>query len=139
MKSVYKSKYIDPDKLITVAQHLAELMCERMASREKIDLPFKFFNLPKWKKTFLYQVTVANGLLKIYSEEAIKNVIRMHANMYSLSAPMLDSLIQAEQEKLNRRAQVTIPQEVDAPTDISSKPRESFVSKKSIINKLRDL
>ena len=44
-KSRYSSRY-SPSAYVTGPQYILELICERKAKRENIDLPIKFWNLP---------------------------------------------------------------------------------------------
>jgi hypothetical protein len=138
MKQIFKSRYTD--KPITVAQHLAELMCERMAQKDKSELPYRFWNTTKWKKPFLHQLQIANSLLKLYKAEAILLVLRKNKNVYSLNAQFLDNQYRAEDERLEHQAERTT-EEVTLPTNVSttSKPREEFVEKESVLSKLRKL
>jgi sulfur relay (sulfurtransferase) DsrC/TusE family protein len=140
LERAYTSRYTD--KPITVAQYLAERVCERLAQKDKVDLPAKFWNLTKWKRTFLYQVQLANGLLKIYKPEAIVAALRKQKNIYSLGAKFLDPLIRVEQEDMERKEVIAkkaedIPQ--PEPVNTVNKPRPRFTEKKSILNKLREL
>lgn len=66
----FKSKY-SPDKKITPAQYLAEIACERRASYLKTNLPIYFWKLDNWKQYYIYQIRIANELLKIYDINAI--------------------------------------------------------------------
>lgn len=138
MKKVYTSRYTD--KSITVAQYLAERVCERLAQRDKIDLPANFWRLPQWKRIFLYQVQLANGLLKIYRGEAIIAALRKLKQVYSLGANFLDPVIQQEQKDILRKEAIatTISGEW-IPPDTTEKPRPIFNDKKPTINKLREL
>jgi hypothetical protein len=140
LKTTFTSRYTD--KPITAAQYLAERICERIAQREKTDLPFKFWNQTKWKRTFLYQVQIANGLLKIYRPEAIIIALRKTPKIYSLNAQFLDPLIRVEQdtiEKQERKVAEEPQEKVLPPVDITQKPRPAFTEKKSALNKLREL
>jgi hypothetical protein len=131
----YKSRYTE--KEITVAQHLAEIICERLAQKDKADLPRKFWELTKWKRTFLYQVQLANGLLKLYSEDAILAAVSKTSKIFSLNAPFLDPIIKAEQERLTRMPK---PKAAEIPVvDTTQKPRPVFTEKKPTISKLREL
>jgi hypothetical protein len=130
------------DKKVGSAQYLAEIMCERMAKKENYgDLPYKFWSTTKWKRTFLYQVQLANSLLKLYMVEAIIMALRKRQDIYSLNANFLDPIIKQEQTKLERAAKAleNKPPENTKPVDTTEKPRPSFTDKKSTLSKLRDL
>ena len=135
----FKSKYTD--KQITPAQFLAEKICERLARKDKIALSDQFWNQARWRRTFLYQVQIANGLLKIYSWQAVLRALNKNPGIYSLNAKFLDPLIKTEEESLQReeRARQEHKQEEIKTADPTSKPRPSFTENTSIKAKLRDL
>jgi len=60
-----KSRY-NASRNITIAQYVAEVMCERRAKHMRQYLPDKFWKLPEWKPFFLYQLMIANALMKKY-------------------------------------------------------------------------
>ena len=55
--SEYGGGYIRRDQWIT------EKLCANIAKTENIELPDKFWSLPKWSKIFRRQVALAAGLL----------------------------------------------------------------------------
>lgn len=63
----YKSRY-GADSDITAAQYLVEFIMERIAKKDKVTLPYKFWNIPRWNKVFRMQIKYANELLSEYSE-----------------------------------------------------------------------
>lgn len=68
------SKYRSPSTgdYCTGAQYLAEIVCQRNADKEKAGtLPYKFWNLPKWKKLYVRQVGLANKLVKKHGDDFI--------------------------------------------------------------------
>lgn len=73
-KSRFKSNYTD--KYIPDAQYLAEMICERLAAKEKTTLPQQFWNIDKWKKVFLAQLSHANKLLKEYDVFSISAALK---------------------------------------------------------------
>ncbi len=129
------------DKKVGPAQFIAEVMCERMSKKEKSgDLPYKFWSTPKWKRTFLYQVQLANSLLKLYRVEAIIMALRERQDIYSLNAQFLDPVIKQAQVKIDREeAKLAAKPVEDKPVDTTEQPRPTFTEKKSTISKLRDL
>jgi hypothetical protein len=137
----FTSRYTD--KSVTAAQYLAERICERIAQRDKVDLSFKFWNQTKWKRTFLYQVQVASGLLKIYRAEAIIAALRKTPRIYSLNAQFLDPLIRVEQDAIERYekqvAEKPPEESIQPEVNTAEKPRPAFTEKKSSLNKLREL
>lgn len=121
-------------------------MCDRVARKNKAHLPDKFWQTPRWKRTFLLQLRLANSLLKIYSYDSIVAALRSRdgRRVYSLGANWLDDLIRAEQEKVDRakRLQEARPQEPEPRTTASGKheePRKAFAATPSLLNKLRGL
>lgn len=139
-ESRYESRY--GGGFITPAQYIAEVMCERVAKKNKKDLPIKFWNLPAHKRNFMVTILAANALLKLYHPKAIIAALRKSPTVYSLRAPWLDAIIQEEQEKLDKFVEEVSTTPSPSPAkdiDTSEKPRESFVSQQSTLNKLRGL
>ena len=142
-KSKFLSKY--GGDYIAAGQYLAEKMCEKMAALDKKTLPYRFWELADWKKTYILQVTHANKLLKKYSVSVIiaalndKDAYRVRSlgALYILEK-ILEKYKREESfiEKQAARQQAATPD--DSPTNIDNdKPRESFVMKKK--NLLREL
>ncbi len=65
MKKLYKSKYL-ADENISPAQYLTEVICERIAKKERIPLGPKFWQKDEWRKIFIRQIVAANKLLIKY-------------------------------------------------------------------------
>jgi hypothetical protein len=138
MKNSYKSNYTD--KMVSAAQYIAERICEHLAKKDRTELCYQFWSTTKYKKVFLYQVQLANGLLKLYKAEAIIAALRKHPNIYSLGATFLDQYIKLEEEDLTRREmKISETKQEEIIPDITAKPRPVFTDKKSTISKLRDL
>ena len=68
--SEYGGGYIRHDQWIT------EKLCANIAKTENIELPDKFWNLPKWSKIFRRQVALAAGLLLSFRAEAVFDSLR---------------------------------------------------------------
>ena len=69
------SKYRSPSTgdYCTAAQYIAEIICQRVADKDKIGtLAYKFWNQPKWKKTYIRQVSLANKLIKEYGNDFVR-------------------------------------------------------------------
>ena len=134
------SRYTDNGKKVGPAQYLAEVMCERISKKQNTgDLPHKFWATPKWNRTFLYQVQLANSLLKMYRVEAIIMALRRRQDVYSLNAQFLDPLIKEMERKINKEEEKLAQSVEDKPVDTTETPRQSFTEKKNILSKLRDL
>jgi hypothetical protein len=129
----YRSKYTD--KPIRIDGYLAELMCEAQARREGVDLPYRFWNIPRWKREFRKQQNLALALLRLYEPSIILKVLRGQKgkNIYSLSAPWLDGLLQ---EEANR------PKPVDTvlavPVCSGEPPRPGFIPNRNLLSKLEE-
>jgi len=134
-KSKYESRY--GGGFISANQFIAEKMCENLAYSRKTNLPFKFWNLPAWKKDYMNQILAANTVLKVWQPQVILAVIREQKNIYSLRASWIHDLFKKKQLELEKLApKETTTLDVSTTDEI---PRESFKHKKSAIDKLRDL
>lgn len=98
-KSRYPSKY-SPNSWVTGPQYILELICERKAGRDKIDLPIKFWNLPEWAGYYKSQLRVCHKLVKKYNEKAIINMLTEKKTCFSLRPKWVESLILNEYEKI---------------------------------------
>lgn len=134
-EKTFQSKHA-VDTNITAAQYLAEFMCERIAKKEGVQLPVRFWQLPHWKKVFLLQVLKANEWLKEYDISIIMKGLRSPAasKIYSLGyksglKPIFDRQVKIEKGKVPE--QMTIIEE----SNIMETPRPT-ISKR---NTLRDL
>ena len=66
----YISKYSN-GKEVTAAQYITEIICEKKAKIDKVDLHFRFWTTKKWDKFYRNQIGTANKLLEQYSDKAI--------------------------------------------------------------------
>ena len=135
-----KSRYKSPSSgdYITCAQYVAEVMCNRMAEKENVgSQAHKFWNLPKWKKHYQYQVVLANRLVKKYPEAAIVKAINSPEckRMYSLRFPPLESIIQKYQKIIERQSQDSTT--IEVREDASRRSRR--YGKRTSLQKLRDI
>ena len=106
IKKIYQSKYTD--KLVTASQYIAEICCERLAKREGKKLKEKFWNDKSWLVFFKRQKTLADNLLKTYSEGAVIQGLTKTGWAYSINTQALLKVIEAisQTEKM-----IEIPQE----------------------------
>ena len=74
MKAVYPSKYTE--RKVGPSQYLADVVMERIASKEKKSLPYKYWNNSEWKKQYLHQVTAAGKLLREHDCLSIMEFLR---------------------------------------------------------------
>jgi hypothetical protein len=140
-KSRFESRF--GGGFVSVAQYLAENMCDRTARKERTALPAKFWQLPAWKQRFLMQVTLANRLLAKYDSTAIIRALKTPRGKtaYSFGAPFMGPIYQSEQEKLvrERESLAKLPAPEVAPVITNPKTRPVFVDKQSPLSKLRGL
>lgn len=136
----YQSRY-SPDKLVTEAQYITELICEKKAKLDGGELPIKFWTQKKWGSFYRQQIHMANGLLRIYSGKAIIRALNspLAAKVYSLRAPHLDPIFRAEQDKVDAllKKQADADVNIERP-DVTAKPREQL-KKPTTLSKLKDL
>jgi hypothetical protein len=126
---------------VTAAQYLAEVMCARLAARDKTSLPVRFWERPRWKKIFLQQVRLASGLLAAYPREAVSAALRSPEGRraYSLGAPWIEELVRQQAERLATMAPpVTPPSPEPPPTALPDTPRPAFVQRPSLRKKLEE-
>lgn len=137
-KSRYPSKY-SPGQFVTAAQYIAEFICEKKALINKEILKERFWSNPVWAKFYKQQILAANGLLKIYKPEAIINALksRQAYRIFSLRAPHLDAIIDAEQRKIDLAREQRSTQ-VFVDKTVTSQIRQN-TGEKSLSSKLKDL
>jgi len=138
-KSRIESKY--GGGWVTYQQWLAELMVARQAGLKGEALPSKFWQKEPYKRKFLSQVRFASELVRLYSFAAICRALKspQGKKVFSLNAPFLDSLIKAEQIKVEREGQaLSNAPPIELPTKVES-PRPAFVKDKTLFSKLRDI
>ena len=135
-----KSKYVSPStgEYCTCSQYIAEIMCTRMAQKENEGTQaYKFWNTKKWKKTYSFQVILANRLASKYDCAAIVKAINSNElkNVYSLRYPNIERVIEKYQkiiESENRNRTII---------DVQDKPksRSSSYGKKNSLKRLRNI
>jgi sulfur relay (sulfurtransferase) DsrC/TusE family protein len=139
----YKSRY--GGGWLTGAKFIAEGMVARLARKEGVDLPQKFWDLPRWKRHFFMQLRHAYCLTKLYSIGSIIAALRTPKGkkVYSLGAQfILDPLIKVEQEKLavaKQLAEANPVKLVELPKEVFEPARPVFVEKPNMLSKLRKL
>lgn len=134
-KSNYPSRY-SPGGWVSAPQYITEFVCEKKAQADRKELPIKFWEIDEWKKYFRYQITIANQLLKDFSEEAVMAALRDNRcwKTYSLRSPFLQGIIKEKQASVKER-----PTDIDY--NVSDKEVLSYKknTKKTILSKLKDL
>jgi hypothetical protein len=121
--SRYESAYGAKRKL-TPAQKLAELACERIADYEGAQLAVRFWVSPPWDKVFMTQFRHANGLLRLYPEEAIFRAFRAADRIRSLGAPFFKEKVDQEARliKLESQQAAEAPAIPETSTDQAPRP-----------------
>lgn len=125
----FNSKYTD--KQVTSAQLIAERLCELIAAKKKQTLIQQFWQDDIWKKTFTWQVILANRLLKKFSAEALLKALKLpeHRNIVSLATQRYQQSVREIQKGIDsRKDQEYTTIEVAEP----SKPREAFPKSKTL-------
>ncbi len=119
-KTRFQSKYTDKEVFITDHQYLAELMCEKIAYRDKLTLTYKFWNLPRWRHVFILQCKHAASLLEDFRVfdiiEALKDA--RCRKVYSLGARyILDNVI-TDVVKRKKAAKPVVRKEVVSEEEV---------------------
>ncbi len=101
-KSKYPSKY-SPNQYVTEAQFIIELICEKKAKFDNVELPIKFWNLPQWSMFFKRNLRRVHKLLKEYNGKAMLNALNLPEfnNSYSVFTDRFIELVVKEQAKLD--------------------------------------
>jgi hypothetical protein len=72
----FPSRY-SPEKEVTVAQYIVELVCENYAKKfGKGELPIHFWRQNEWKKRFRMQSIRVSQLLKKYHQDAVIEIVK---------------------------------------------------------------
>lgn len=123
-EKLYDSKYGGGQ--ITAEQFLVEFICSRQAAKSKKQLGYKFWTSPEWKKEYRKQILFANQLTKVYSVKAILAALNSDSCKWvtTLGAKkQLDSVIAAEQQKLDLAKQQQLP--IDVPVGNPTFPKNA--------------
>lgn len=131
------SKYSN-NKEVTAAQYITEIICEKKAQKDGLDLHYRFWTLKKWEKFFRDQIATANKLLKDYDAKAIIKALNdpKAKTIYSLRAPFLKDII-ITQQKILETINTTLTQNFERKDNINH--RVSGQNKKNIISKIKDI
>jgi hypothetical protein len=131
----YPSKYSN-GKEVSAAQYLAELVCERLAIKRKIDLHYRFWLNKEWEKEYKGQIAAANKLLKRFELRFVIQALKTDRGqkIYSLRAPHLPSII--EQMELQPDKQPVVVKDIQR--NFLDKGKETK-SKLNILDKLKEI
>ena len=134
-------KYRSPSTgdFCTAAQYIAEIICQRIADKDKLGtLAYKFWNQDKWKKTYIRQVSLANKLVKEYGDDFVR-FINSKSGKFVLSLGMRD--IKQRFEKFRKTLDNPDPDdtiEVKKSERLEYKPRQSFGSK-TLVQRIKEV
>lgn len=136
MEAKFKSKFSGFE--VSAPQYLAELMCMRLAKKNNLPLPDKFWNTTEWRMPYKQQLMAAHALLKVYNAKAVVAAVNRKevSWMYSLRYDGLKQLIVEEQAKLARIEERIAKIETPVVDIATSKPQKPFSPKNNRINKL---
>ncbi len=96
----YPSKY-SPDKFITEAQYIAEMICERRAESLNKRLTVQFWKHPEWASYYKFQMMSINKLIPKYTGRVILQVLKRNKRIYSLNAKWVETKIAEEYNKVS--------------------------------------
>lgn len=136
----YPSKYSN-GKVVSAAQYITEMICERKAAKDKTDLHYRFWLSKKWSIFFKNQIASCHKLLKKYSPRAIIAALLTSEGqkIYSLRAPHLPSIIE-EKEKILQSTIETFTKQVDRKELVKFNEMNTKTKKNNnIISKLEDI
>lgn len=135
-KKQYPSKYSN-GKSVSAAQYITELICEKMAKKNRKDLHYRFWVSKEWEIYYRNQIASAHKLLSKYSDVAIVRALNNPKTdkIYSLRAPHLPAIIEQEQERFESE---------NKEMSLNVERKENVVfgqrnSNRNIISRLKDL
>tara|TARA_R110000765_G_scaffold423993_3_gene533773 strand:+ start:213 stop:566 length:354 start_codon:yes stop_codon:yes gene_type:complete len=99
---------------------------------------YKFWNTEKWKKTYQYQVILANRLISKHSEGALSRAINSNelSRAYSLRHPKVGDVVRRHDVALKSES---LKEEKIIEVTEDAKTRTKGYGKKSKFNQLRNL
>lgn len=132
----YPSKYSN-GKDVSAAQYIAEMICERLAKKNKKDLHYRFWLSKEWEKEYKGQIAAANKLLKTYTFTEIVHALNSvyGLKIYSLRAPHLIDIIEKTKSSVPK---TFVHQNKNIERNFLDRGRENN-TKHSIIDKLKEL
>lgn len=132
----FPSKYSN-GKQVTAAQFITEMICERIAKRNKKDLHYKFWVSKEWEKEYKGQIATAHKLLKKYHAKAIIDALLSNDGLkiYSLRAPHLSDIVDKhvvhDEEKLLHKKIID--------RNFLEEGKQNTKYKKNVLDKLKEL
>jgi hypothetical protein len=127
----YPSKYSN-GKSVTPAQFITEIVCERLAKKNKKDLHYRFWLSKEWEKQYKGQIGTANKLLKKYEPKDIIDTLcsREGLKIYSLRAPHLCGMIDEQITNKSKRPKVStkvIERNFDSKGQINGRNKKNII------------
>lgn len=107
-------------------ERIVRILVERKHKKVMVD---GYWNIPEYKKDYVYQTRVVSKLLKIYSKDAILNVVTQEAWCYSLNNQAIQQKINIEQIKIDRAQKLAEQSNKVEPTQSPKNPPQSFRKK----------
>ena len=126
-KRKYNSKYTD--EYVTIRQLMCDLIIERLYE----SLPYKYWNESKYKKDYKLHIMQIHSLCKIYSEEALYNVLKKQVWIKSLFMKKIHSFLEKEESLIEKKEKLLSKQ-----LDTYEQPKGSIVGGNST-NKIRTI
>lgn len=136
----YPSKYSN-GKNVSAAQYITEMICEKKAKKDKVDIHYRFWLNKEWSSFYRNQIASANKLLLKYDDMAIIKALsspKMN-NIYSLRYPNLEKIIREEQSKLDAQTIKLEQSKIDYNRVNQNSYRKQFKQAKSIISKIEEI
>lgn len=132
----YPSKYSN-GKEVTAAQFITEMICERIAKKNKKDLHYKFWVSKEWEKEYKGQIATAHKLLKKYEAKAIIDALSSSEGIkiYSLRAPHLSDIVDKYADRIEKQI---IPKR-NINRNFLEEGKQNTQYKKNILDKLKEL
>lgn len=134
-------KYRSPSTgdFCTAAQYIAEIICQRIADKDKLGtLAYKFWNQDKWKKIYIRQVSLANKFVKEYSDDFVR-FIKSKSGKFIISLGMRD--IKQRFEKFRKTLDKSDSDdtiEAKKSEQLEYRPRQSFGSK-TLVQRIKEV
>lgn len=140
MSNKYPSKYSN-GKLVSAAQYITEMICERKAIKDKVDLHYRFWLQKKWEIFYRNQIASANKLLKEYDAQNIINALNSEngRKIYSLRAPHFPDMIKHSAKISDQEKNTIYTQKIVTNKNIENVSFKVSGPKKNILSKLKEL
>lgn len=134
---VLRSKY--STDLVSAAEYITELICEKIAVKERKPLSTKFWMNSFWQPIYKRQLHIAKSLLKLYPYQVIIAALKNEKSQKIYSLGMATSLDPIIQEELQKYKNLLNKETIVVEDNSIEKPRAQQNKQVSIINKLRNL